>query len=157
MANTGLVAFVDSSGSMKRFHFVHLTNSLQFNYGNECDLFSSTNFSVHWIIFVYHPFLTSTKYLHRYAGDRYVKPFLIPKPEVRVIPWAKDDGLWDVISNEDAYRVARRQFLLWHKKNEGMYSGEDGELTVNPATQAAADYLVKLALVKGARTISLSL
>nr|CAB3474062.1 unnamed protein product [Digitaria exilis] len=95
--------------------------------------------------------------MSRSIGDRYVKPFLIPKPEVRVIPRAKDDdclilasdGLWDVISNEDACRVARLQILLWHKKNDGMYSDEDGELTINPAAQAAADYLVKLALMKG--------
>jgi protein phosphatase 2C len=86
-----------------------------------------------------------------------VKPFFIPKPEVRVIPRAKDDdclilasdGLWDVISNEDACKVARLQILLWHKKNDGMYPNEGDELTINPAAQGAADYLVRLALMKG--------
>ncbi|OEL32656.1 putative protein phosphatase 2C 50 [Dichanthelium oligosanthes] len=95
--------------------------------------------------------------MSRSIGDRYVKPFLIPTPEVRVIPRAKDDdclilasdGLWDVISNEDACKVARLQILLWHKKNDGLYSDEGGEPTINPAAQAAADYLVRLALMKG--------
>ncbi|CAO2194501.1 unnamed protein product [Urochloa humidicola] len=95
--------------------------------------------------------------MSRSIGDRYIKPFLIPKPEVRVIPRAKDDdclilasdGLWDVISNEDACKVARLQILLWYKKNDSMYSNEGGESTINPAAQAAADYLVRLALMKG--------
>ncbi|CAO1945210.1 unnamed protein product, partial [Urochloa humidicola] len=89
--------------------------------------------------------------ISRSIGDRYIKPFLIPKPDVRVIPRAKDDdclilasdGLWDVISNEDACKVARLQILLWYKKNDGMYSNEGGEPTINPAAQAAADYLVR--------------
>ncbi|CAL4974402.1 unnamed protein product [Urochloa decumbens] len=95
--------------------------------------------------------------MSRSIGDRYVKPFLIPKPEVRVIPRAKDDdclilasdGLWDVISNEDACKVARLQILLWYKKNGAMYSNEGNVPAKNPAAQAAADYLVRLALMKG--------
>jgi protein phosphatase 2C len=84
---------------------------------------------------------------------------VIPKPEVTVVPRAKDDdclilasdGLWDVMSNEDACKIARRQILLWYKnKNDGAYSDEGGgEPTMNPAAKAAADCLVSLALMKG--------
>ncbi|XP_047054886.1 protein phosphatase 2C 50-like [Lolium rigidum] len=97
--------------------------------------------------------------MSRSIGDRYLKPFVIPKPEVTVVPRAKDDdclilasdGLWDVMSNEDACKIARRQILLWHKnKNDGAYSDEGGgEPTMNPAAKAAADCLVRLALMKG--------
>uniref|UniRef100_A0ACD5VYR4 Uncharacterized protein n=1 Tax=Avena sativa TaxID=4498 RepID=A0ACD5VYR4_AVESA len=97
--------------------------------------------------------------MSRSIGDRYLKPFVIPKPEVTVVPRAKDDdclilasdGLWDVMSNEDACKIARRQILLWYKnKNDGAYSDEGGgEPTMNPAAKAAADCLVSLALMKG--------
>ncbi|KAK3161747.1 hypothetical protein QOZ80_1BG0080920 [Eleusine coracana subsp. coracana] len=96
--------------------------------------------------------------MSRSIGDRYAKPFVIPKPEVIVVPRAKDDdclilatdGMWDVISNEEACRVARLQILLWHKRNdcvEDDQGGDEPTAAVNdPAAQAAADYLVKLAL-----------
>ncbi|RLN22411.1 hypothetical protein C2845_PM07G20810 [Panicum miliaceum] len=96
--------------------------------------------------------------MSRSIGDGYGKPFLIPTPEVKVIPRAKDDdclviasdGLWDVISNADACKVARLQILQWHRKNNGVCSDEGGEATrSHPAAQAAAGYLVKLALMKG--------
>ena len=91
------------------------------------------------------------------AGDRYLKPFLIPKPEVTVVPRAKDDeclilasdGLWDVMSNEDACKVARRQIHLWYKNNDGPYYVEGSEPSMSPAAKAAADCLVRLALTKG--------
>ncbi|KAL6615927.1 hypothetical protein ACP70R_038197 [Stipagrostis hirtigluma subsp. patula] len=96
--------------------------------------------------------------MSRSIGDRGVKPFTISKPEVTVIPRAKDDdclilasdGLWDVMSNEVACRVARQQILLWYKNNSGYtYSDEDGEPRTNHAAQAAADFLVRLAVRKG--------
>ena len=107
-----------------------------------------------------HPLLTSTGNFDCHAGDRYIKPFIIPKPEVRVVPRTNgddclilaSDGLWDVISNEDACRAARLHILRWHKKNNGTCFGEGGKLTISesdPASQAAAECLVRLALSRG--------
>jgi protein phosphatase 2C len=107
-----------------------------------------------------YPLLASTGYFHRLlalAGDGY-GTFLIPTPEVKVIPRARDDdcliiatdGLWDVISNAEACKVARVQILQWHRKNNGVCSDEGGVPTIShPAAQAAANYLLKLALLKG--------
>nr|XP_043622024.1 probable protein phosphatase 2C 6 [Erigeron canadensis] len=47
--------------------------------------------------------------MSRSIGDRYLKPWIIPDPEVTFIPRTKEDeclifvsdGLWDVMSNED--------------------------------------------------------
>lgn len=75
-----------------------------------------------------------------------------------VVPRAKDDdclilasdGLWDVVSNEEACKVARRQILLWHKNNGAASPlSDEGEGSTDPAAQAAADYLMRLALKKG--------
>ncbi|TVU35333.1 hypothetical protein EJB05_17218, partial [Eragrostis curvula] len=95
----------------------------------------------------------------RNKGDRCAKPYLIPKPEVIVVPRAKDDdcliiasdGMWDVMSNEYACEVARLQILLWYKQNgNGADPDEGGEPMVksdmNGAAQAAADFLVEKAL-----------
>ncbi|CAN6346041.1 unnamed protein product [Urochloa humidicola] len=96
--------------------------------------------------------------MSRSIGDRYLKPFVIPKPEVTVIPRAKDDdclilasdGLWDVVSNEEACKVARRQIQLWHKNNVSTASlCDEGDESTDPAAQSAADYLMRLALKKG--------
>jgi protein phosphatase 2C len=87
---------------------------------------------------------------------------VISRPEVTVVPRGEDDeclvlasgGMWDVMSNEQACRLARIQILLWHKRNDGEDLDDEGddELTaVNPATQAAADYLVKVALKIGSK------
>ncbi|OEL35588.1 putative protein phosphatase 2C 50 [Dichanthelium oligosanthes] len=96
--------------------------------------------------------------MSRSIGDRYLKPFVISKPEVTVIPRAKDDdclilasdGLWDVVSNEEACKVARRQIQLWHKNN-GVTASlcDEGDESTDPAAQSAADYLMRLALKKG--------
>ena len=147
---------------MEHFHYYNFDSFFFFSSTMEILLLSSLVqqiFSGHWItLLVYHPLLTSTGYLHRLAGDGYGKPFLIPTPEVKVIPRAKDDdcliiasdGLWDVISNAEACRVARLQILQWHRKNNGVCSDGGGVPTIShPAAQAAADYLVKLALMKG--------
>ncbi|XP_062180265.1 protein phosphatase 2C 50-like [Phragmites australis] len=96
--------------------------------------------------------------MSRSIGDRYWRPFIIPKPEVMVVPRAKDDdclilasdGLWDVMSNEEACKVARRQIQLWHKNNSIATSlSDEGDGSTDPAAQAAADYLMRLALKKG--------
>ncbi|EMS55824.1 putative protein phosphatase 2C 50 [Triticum urartu] len=98
--------------------------------------------------------------MSRSIGDRYLKPYIIPKPEVTVVPRAKDDdclilasdGLWDVVSNEEACKVARRQIQQWHKNNSVTTSSSDGgDGSTDPAAQAAADYLTRLALKKGSQ------
>ncbi|KAA8534284.1 hypothetical protein F0562_031801 [Nyssa sinensis] len=89
-------------------------------------------------------------------GDRYLKPWIIPEPEVMFIPRAREDeclilasdGLWDAITNEEACEMARRRILLWHKKNGDSPLIERGQ-GVDPAAQAAAKYLSMLALQKG--------
>ncbi|KAK6264255.1 hypothetical protein QUC31_012388 [Theobroma cacao] len=94
--------------------------------------------------------------MSRSIGDRYLKPWIIPEPEVMFIPRAREDeclilasdGLWDVISNEEACEVARRRILLWHKKN-GVPSLVERGKGIDPAAQAAAEYLSMLAVQKG--------
>lgn len=96
--------------------------------------------------------------MSRSIGDRYLKPWIIPDPEVMFLPRAREDeclvlasdGLWDVMSNEEACEVARRRILLWHKKNGATPTQERGQ-GVDPAAQAAAEYLSMLALQKGSK------
>ncbi|XP_057537165.1 protein phosphatase 2C 50 [Amaranthus tricolor] len=96
--------------------------------------------------------------MSRSIGDRYLKPWIIPDPEVTIVQRAKDDdclilasdGLWDVLSNEEACDAARRRILLWHKKNGANITPDRGN-SVDLAAQAAADYLSKLALQKGSK------
>ncbi|KAF3324528.1 protein phosphatase 2C [Carex littledalei] len=103
--------------------------------------------------------------MSRSIGDRYLKPWIIPEPEVTIVPRAKDDeclilasdGLWDVMSNEEACEMARKRILLWHKKNgtgtgtsSASLSERGGDL-MDPASQAAAEYLSKHALQKGSK------
>uniref|UniRef100_A0A5B6ZIU4 protein-serine/threonine phosphatase n=1 Tax=Davidia involucrata TaxID=16924 RepID=A0A5B6ZIU4_DAVIN len=96
--------------------------------------------------------------MSRSIGDRYLKPWIIPEPEVMFIPRAREDeclilasdGLWDVITNEEACEVARRRILFWHKKNGDIPLVERGQ-GVDPAAQAAAEYLSMLAIQKGSK------
>ncbi|XP_065849197.1 protein phosphatase 2C 50-like isoform X2 [Euphorbia lathyris] len=96
--------------------------------------------------------------MSRSIGDRYLKPWIIPEPEVVFIPRAKEDeclilasdGLWDVMSNEEACDLARRRILVWHKKNAGVQPSSTGEM-FDPAAQAAAEYLSNRALQKGSK------
>ncbi|XP_009355511.2 protein phosphatase 2C 16 [Pyrus x bretschneideri] len=96
--------------------------------------------------------------MSRSIGDRYLKPWIIPEPEVMVVPRARDDeclilasdGLWDVMTNEEACEVARRRILLWHKKNGVTPVAERGK-GVDPAAGEAAAYLSTLALQKGSK------
>uniref|UniRef100_A0A5B6ZIY1 protein-serine/threonine phosphatase n=1 Tax=Davidia involucrata TaxID=16924 RepID=A0A5B6ZIY1_DAVIN len=96
--------------------------------------------------------------MSRSIGDRYLKPWIIPDPEVMFIPRAREDeclilasdGLWDVITNEEACEVARRRILFWHKKNGDIPLVERGQ-GVDPAAQAAAEYLSMLAIQKGSK------
>ena len=87
-----------------------------------------------------------------------MKPWIIPQPEVMIIPRARDDeclvlasdGLWDVMTNEEACEVARRRILLWHKKNGPITNLNRGQ-GADPAAHAAAEYLSMLALQKGSK------
>ncbi|GJM94082.1 hypothetical protein PR202_ga10696 [Eleusine coracana subsp. coracana] len=98
--------------------------------------------------------------MSRSIGDRYLKPWIIPVPEVTIVPRAKDDeclilasdGLWDVLTNEEVCDVARKRILLWHKKNGTSSSSapRTGD-SADPAAQAAAECLSKLALQKGSK------
>ena len=58
------------------------------------------------------------------------------------------DGLWDVISNEEACDIARRHIAHWHNKNPVSSSKSIDEL-MDPAAQAAANHLCKLAIQRG--------
>lgn len=96
--------------------------------------------------------------MSRSIGDRYLKPWIIPEPEIMFIPRARDDeclilasdGLWDVMTNEEACEVARKRILLWHKKHGAPPLVERGK-GIDPAAQAAAEYLSMLALQKGSK------
>ncbi|TKY74885.1 phosphatase 2C 16 [Spatholobus suberectus] len=96
--------------------------------------------------------------MSRSIGDRYLKPWIIPDPEVMFLPRAKDDeclilasdGLWDVMTNEEVCDIARRRMLHWHKKNGLALPSERGE-GIDPAAQAAAEYLSNRALQKGSK------
>ncbi|KAE9609318.1 putative protein-serine/threonine phosphatase [Lupinus albus] len=96
--------------------------------------------------------------MSRSIGDRYLKPWIIPEPEVTFLPRAKDDeclilasdGLWDVMTNEEACHIARRRILLWHKKNGSTLPSVRGEES-DPAAQAAAEDLSNHALQKGSK------
>jgi len=92
------------------------------------------------------------------VGDRYLKPWIIPEPEVMFIPRSKEDeclilasdGLWDVMTNEEVCDLARKRILLWHKKNGVTLPTERGE-GIDPAAQAAAEFLSNRAIQKGSK------
>ncbi|XP_078149118.1 putative protein phosphatase 2C 6 [Carex rostrata] len=97
--------------------------------------------------------------MSRSLGDDYLKPWIIPVPEITKLPRAKDDnclilasdGLWDVVSNEEACDLARKKIMVWRKKNGTMASSENLESYRDRATQSAAESLLKLALLKGSK------
>ncbi|KAL3535573.1 hypothetical protein ACH5RR_004034 [Cinchona calisaya] len=98
--------------------------------------------------------------MSRSIGDRHLRPYVIPDPEMMFVPRAKEDeclilatdGLWDVMTNEEVCDVARRRILLWHKKNGPILPKERGDGSdPDPAAQDAADYLSRLALQRGSK------
>uniref|UniRef100_A0ACD5TYR0 Uncharacterized protein n=2 Tax=Avena sativa TaxID=4498 RepID=A0ACD5TYR0_AVESA len=98
--------------------------------------------------------------MSRSIGDRYLEPYIIPVPEVTLVARARDDeclvlasdGLWDVMSNEEVCDAARKRILLWHKKNPTATTrGSSDGSSPDPAAQAAAEYLSRLALQKGSK------
>ncbi|CAE5957771.1 unnamed protein product [Arabidopsis arenosa] len=96
--------------------------------------------------------------MSRSIGDEYLEPYVIPDPEVTFMPRAREDeclilasdGLWDVMSNQEACELARKRILMWHKKNRSLPLAERG-VGEDHACQAAAAYLLKLALRKGSK------
>ncbi|PIN21545.1 Serine/threonine protein phosphatase [Handroanthus impetiginosus] len=96
--------------------------------------------------------------MSRSIGDRYLKPWIIPDPEVVFVPRAREDeclvlasdGLWDVMKNEEVCDIARKRILLWHKNNVVTLPLERGN-GIDPAAQAAAEYLSNRALQKGSK------
>ncbi|KAK4480143.1 hypothetical protein RD792_013201 [Penstemon davidsonii] len=96
--------------------------------------------------------------MSRSIGDRYLKPWIIPDPEVTFVPRTREDeclilasdGLWDVMTNEEACDIARKRILIWHKNNGPTLPLERGE-GIDPAAQAAAEYLSNRALQKGSK------
>jgi len=91
----------------------------------------------------------------RSIGDRYLKPYVIPEPDVTFRRRCPDDeclilatdGLWDVVSNEMACDIARRCLAgrLVRKRSDGLSAAAVDE---NPAAMAAA-LLTKLAFSRG--------
>lgn len=87
------------------------------------------------------------------AGDQYLRPYVISKPEVTVTQRSsKDeflilasDGLWDVMSSEVACQVVRKCFQGQIRRVcDGVGNHQ------NRATEAA-DLLAEIALAKGSR------
>ncbi|KAK8510638.1 hypothetical protein V6N12_055565 [Hibiscus sabdariffa] len=85
--------------------------------------------------------------MSRAIGDRYLKPWIIPVPDVTFTSRTDEDdclilasdGLWDVMTNEEAGEVARR--LLRRQRRRSLIA-DDG---VSPA-QAVADSLTEIAI-----------
>uniref|UniRef100_A0A1J3JPX2 protein-serine/threonine phosphatase n=1 Tax=Noccaea caerulescens TaxID=107243 RepID=A0A1J3JPX2_NOCCA len=101
--------------------------------------------------------------MSRSIGDRYLKPSVIPDPEVTSVRRVKEDdclilasdGLWDVMTNEEVCDLARKRILLWHKKNamagEALLPAEKRGEGKDPAAMSAAEYLSKMALQRGSK------
>ncbi|KAI4381851.1 hypothetical protein MLD38_007882 [Melastoma candidum] len=75
---------------------------------------------------------------------------LIPRPRDDECLILASDGLCNVMTNDEAFEVARRRILLWHKKNGVLPLAERGK-GIDPAAQAAALYLSMLAIEKGSK------
>lgn len=92
------------------------------------------------------------------AGDQYLKPFVIPDPEVIVSKRVEtddeflilgSDGLWDVISKEAACQVVRRCLSGGMR---GVCSAEAPNIVTKESRAAeAAAVLAELAIARGSR------
>lgn len=90
----------------------------------------------------------------RSIGDDYLKPYVITDPEVKVVRRTKSDeflilasdGLWDVISNELACRVARRCLEGRLRKSS---SSVPSRCTRGGRAAEAAAMLAELAMARG--------
>ncbi|KAH0943906.1 hypothetical protein HID58_003543 [Brassica napus] len=89
--------------------------------------------------------------MSRAIGDNYLKPYVIPDPEVTVTDRTEDDeclilasdGLWDVVTNETACGVAR----MCLKGADVAEGGGDSDAAHNACSDAAL-LLTKLALAR---------
>ncbi|GKG57930.1 hypothetical protein Tco_0589541, partial [Tanacetum coccineum] len=59
-------------------------------------------------------------------------------------------------SNEEVCEVARKRIRIWQKKNGGNVTDKGNGNGVDHASQAAANYLLMLALLKGSKHIVFS-
>ncbi|XP_065870885.1 protein phosphatase 2C 37-like [Euphorbia lathyris] len=100
--------------------------------------------------------------MSRAIGDNYLKPYVIPEPEVMVMDRTADDeclilasdGLWDVVSNETACGVAR--MCLRQQRPPSPPGSPDSDTAVssgsvessNKACADASILLTKLALAR---------
>nr|AUH15209.1 protein phosphatase 2C-2 [Gerbera jamesonii] len=99
--------------------------------------------------------------MSRAIGDNYLKPFVIPVPEVTVTErTAADhclilasDGLWDVVSNELACKVARMCLSSQKPPSPLLSPGNEVNLDAgessDEACRDASMLLTKLALARG--------
>lgn len=84
--------------------------------------------------------------MSRAIGDRYLRPWIIPVPEITFMTRSEEDeclilasdGLWDVMSNDEVGEVARR--LLRRRRRSMMTSTDE-----IPPAQAVADNLTEMA------------
>ncbi|KAL8050303.1 hypothetical protein ABFX02_06G074400 [Erythranthe guttata] len=99
--------------------------------------------------------------MSRAIGDNYLKPYVIPEPEVTITGRAEgdecliiaSDGLWDVVSNETACGVAR---MCLQSRRPPPPAPEVGSIAVAPAPGESSDQacsdasilLTKLALAR---------
>ncbi|KAJ4958016.1 hypothetical protein NE237_025127 [Protea cynaroides] len=84
--------------------------------------------------------------MSRAIGDRYLRPWIIPVPEVTFTARSEEDeclivasdGLWDVMTNEEVGEVARQ--LLRRRRRTAMANG-----SLSPPAQSVADHLTDVA------------
>ncbi|KAL2940559.1 Protein phosphatase 2C 37 [Bienertia sinuspersici] len=100
--------------------------------------------------------------MSRAIGDNYLKPYVIPDPEVTITDRSSDDeclilasdGLWDVVSNETAAAVARMCLINTQKPSSPPQSPENeavvaaGKESSDKACSDASILLTKLALAR---------
>lgn len=102
--------------------------------------------------------------MSRAIGDNYLKPYVIPDPEVTVTDRSADDeclilasdGLWDVVSNETAVSVARMCLKnAERRRSSPPWPGNDAVVASPPAGKSsdkacsdASILLTKLALAR---------
>ncbi|KAJ6381803.1 hypothetical protein OIU77_030468 [Salix suchowensis] len=68
--------------------------------------------------------------MSRAIGDRYLRPWIIPVPEITFMTRTDEDeclilasdGLWDVMTNEEVGEVARRILRRWRRSQSDGYS-----------------------------------
>ncbi|GMN41439.1 hypothetical protein TIFTF001_010666 [Ficus carica] len=101
--------------------------------------------------------------MSRAIGDNYLKPYVIPEPEVTVTDRTDDDeclilasdGLWDVVSNDTACGVARMCLRAQNPPSPPRSPGSSGEVRNDAAFESsdkacsdASILLTKLALAR---------